>query len=260
MTEEINLLDISDELLIINKTTIERLFQEEDMNVVVLYIFYYKTAKWQKHNPIKASDEYCRKCLHWGLQKVKNIKKRLKEMELISVEKRTNKKNQIDGWYIRINYYIDNNSSGSISSGSISPLVAKPTHKILNNNNINTNNNKNTNKEIYKEICKRVITKLNELNDTKYSPTSDGNIKFIKGRLQDGYTEEDLMLVVDKMSYLWNQPSEKDMRQYLRPSTLFRPTNFENYLNMPIKEQKITSKELATKMDFTDFIKKGMRK
>lgn len=150
--EEIELLDIADDLLVINKTTIDRLFQEEDTNVLVLYMFYYKTAKWQKHNPIKASDDYCKKCLKWGLKRVKNMKKRLKEMELITVEKRKNEKSQIDGWYVRVNYYVDNNkTSGSVSSGSSTPLVAKKTHNILLNNNINTNNNKNTKKEIYKE-------------------------------------------------------------------------------------------------------------
>lgn len=106
------------------------------------------------------------------------------------------------------------------------------------NNTSNINNTSNNKKEIYKEICERVITRLNELNNTKYSTTSEGNIKFIKGRLEDGYTEDDLLLVVDKMSYLWNQPNDKDMRQYLRPSTLFRPTNFDNYLNMPVNKKK----------------------
>lgn len=43
---EIELLDIADDLLVINKTTIERLFQEENTDVLVLYLFYYKTAKW----------------------------------------------------------------------------------------------------------------------------------------------------------------------------------------------------------------------
>lgn len=113
------------------------------------------------------------------------------------------------------------------------------------NNTSDINNTSINKKEIYKEICKRVITRLNELNNTKYSTTSDSNLKFIRGRLDDGYTEEDLLLVVDKMSYLWNQPSEKDMRQYLRPSTLFRPTNFENYLNMPVNKKK----------SFTDIMK-----
>ena len=81
--DEFKLLDIADDLLIINKATIERLFQEDNTDVLVLYMFYYKTAKWQKHNPIKASDEYCQKCLNWGLKRVKNIKKKLKDMELI---------------------------------------------------------------------------------------------------------------------------------------------------------------------------------
>ena len=46
--EEIQLLDIADDLLIINKVTIERLFQEDNQNPLILYLFYYKTAKWQK--------------------------------------------------------------------------------------------------------------------------------------------------------------------------------------------------------------------
>lgn len=256
--KEVELIDIADDLLIVNKTTIDRLFSLEKQNELVLYLFYYKTAKWQKHNPIRANDEYCKKCLHWGTDKLKETKKRLKEMNLIETIRRIDDKGVVVGWYVKVNYLIDNSTIPKTTIPTRPQVVGQETNTI-NNNIINTNNNKNT-KEIYKEICKRVITKLNELNDTKYSPTSDGNIKFIKGRLQEGYTEEDLMLVVEKMSYLWNQPSEKDMRQYLRPSTLFRPTNFENYLNMPIKEQKITSKELATKMDFTDFIAKGMRK
>ena len=122
-----------------------------------------------------------------------------------------------------------------------------------NNTSINNTSNK---KEIYKEreICKRVIDRLNELNNTRYSATSDNTRKFIKGRLNDGYTEEDLLLVVEKMSYLWHQPNEKDMTPYLRPSTLFRPTNFENYLNMPVKVKKTTKN---VKLDLDILNRKG---
>lgn len=103
-------------------------------------------------------------------------------------------------------------------------------------------------------ICINIISKLNELNSTNYSTKSKSNIKFIKGRLDDGYTEEDLLLVVEKMSYLWNQPENEKMKQYLRPSTLFRPTNFENYLNMPV-DIKRTTKNIH--VDLEDFINKG---
>lgn len=143
--EEIELLDVADDLLVVNKATIERLFQEENTDVLVLYIFYYKTAKWQKNNPIKANDEYCRKCLHWGLDKLKAIKKRLKDMELIKVEKRFNDKHQLSGWYVRVNYYINKAdvSSGVISTSRLSPLVEEQEINTSNNN-INTINNKNT--------------------------------------------------------------------------------------------------------------------
>ena len=127
--------------------------------------------------------------------------------------------------------------------------------KYLKENNTSINNTSNK-KEIYKEreICKRVIDRLNELNNTRYSATSDNTLKFIKGRLNDGYTEEDLLLVVEKMSYLWHQPNEKDMTPYLRPSTLFRPTNFENYLNMPVKVKKTTKN---VKLDLDILNRKG---
>lgn len=186
--DEIELLDIADDLLVINKTTIERLFQEENTDVLVLYLFYYKTAKWQKHNPIKANDEYSRRCLHWGLDKLKKVKKRLKEIELISIEKRTNEKSQIVGWYVRVNYIVDkvDISSGVISTSRLSPLVAKPDHKILLNNNINTINNKDTRRftpptlEDIKDYCLNV--RHNSVDYQKfYDYYTAGNWKDSKG-------------------------------------------------------------------------------
>lgn len=116
-------------------------------------------------------------------------------------------------------------------------------NKILNNKILN-------NKNIYS----RVVDRMNELNGTKYSSTSKHTIELINGRLNEGYSEEDLLLVVEKMSYLWNQPENEKMKQYLRPSTLFRPTNFENYLNMPV-DIKRTTKNIH--VDLEDFINKG---
>lgn len=139
--EEIELIDIADDLLIVNKTTIDRLFLEKNQNALVLYLFYYKTAKWQKHNPIKASDDYCKKCLHWGTDKLKETKQRLKEMDLIAIEKRFDKKHKLEGWYVRINYLI---------SDSTIPKTTIPIKPLVDSQEINTNNNKyiNTNKNI----------------------------------------------------------------------------------------------------------------
>ena len=148
--EDIELLDIADDLLVINKATIERLFQEETQNPLILYLFYYKTAKWQKNNPIKASDDYCKKCLHWGIDKLQAAKKVLKEMNLIDSIKRTNSKGLITGWYIKVNYLVDDSTIPETTIPTRPQLVSQETNTI-NNNNINTNNNKDTKKEIYKE-------------------------------------------------------------------------------------------------------------
>ena len=148
--EDIELLDIADDLLVINKATIERLFQEETQNPLILYLFYYKTAKWQKNNPIKASDDYCKKCLHWGIDKLQAAKKVLKEMNLIDSIKRTNSKGLITGWYIKVNYLVDDSTIPETTIPTRPQLVSQET-KTINNNNINTNNNKDTKKEIYKE-------------------------------------------------------------------------------------------------------------
>lgn len=142
--EDLELLDISDDLLIINKITIEKLFEEENQNPLILYLFYYKTAKWQKHNPIKASDEYCKKCLHWGIDKLQSAKQKLKEMDLIESVRRTDEKGRVVGWYIKINYLIDKTTIPETTIPTKPQLVKQETNTI-NNKYINTNNNKNTN-------------------------------------------------------------------------------------------------------------------
>ena len=80
MEQYINLNDISNELLIIPKATIDTLMKLENCSECIsLYIFYYKTAKWQKTNQIKANDEYVKKSLKWGIDKIRKTKKTLKE-------------------------------------------------------------------------------------------------------------------------------------------------------------------------------------
>lgn len=141
--EELELLDISDDLLILNKITIEKLFEEVNQNPLILYLFYYKTAKWQKHNPIKASDDYCKKCLHWGIDKLQKAKQRLKELDLVENIRRVDETGKVVGWYVKINYLIDETTIPETTI-PISPQVVKQETNTINNKYINTNNNINT--------------------------------------------------------------------------------------------------------------------
>lgn len=181
--DEIELLDIADDLLVINKNTIERLFNDTTHNSLVLYVFYYKTAKWQKHNPIKANDEYCKKCLHWGADKLKTAKKKLKDMELIDIVRRTNEKGIVEGWYVKVNYY---NSTTPKTTTPITPQLVQQETNTINNNILNTNNNINTKKKYgtYKRI---------KLTDKEYEKlVKDYGRDFIKNQIEllDEYVEK----------------------------------------------------------------------
>lgn len=105
------------------------------------------------------------------------------------------------------------------------------------NDNDNDNDNEVSLYDTINESYKKIINRLNELTGANYKYTTKSTQSLINGRLRDGYTEQDLIMVVEKMCYLWSKPKkgEKDMREYLRPSTLFAPTNFENYYNKPVK-------------------------
>lgn len=115
-----------------------------------------------------------------------------------------------------------------------------------------TNTISNTNINNKQEIYKRVIQRLNDLTGSSFKYTTKNTIELINGRLNDGYTEKDLIMVIEKMCYLWGKPKkrEKDMREYLQPSTLFRQTNFENYYNKPCNKE-LTTNDIA--IDISDF-------
>ena len=107
MNNEIELMDIADDLLILNKTTIDTLMELDNCaDCIALYVFYYKTAKWQKTNQVKASDEYVKKCLKWGRDKIAKTKSTLKENGLIEIVQ-TRKDNKISGWYIKVSYIVN---------------------------------------------------------------------------------------------------------------------------------------------------------
>lgn len=78
------------------------------------------------------------------------------------------------------------------------------------------------------QAVETVISHLNTLAHTRYRPTKADTIKLITARLKEGYSVDDLKLVV---SYKCDEWMGTDMQKYLRPETLFRPSKFEGYLN-----------------------------
>lgn len=111
---DIELNDIADDLLILNKITVDRLFQLENCaDCIALYVFYYKTAKWQKTNTVKANDQYVKKSLKWGISKIQKTKQTLKEHGLIDIVQRR-KDGKIEGWFIKVSYLMNERKADEI--------------------------------------------------------------------------------------------------------------------------------------------------
>lgn len=107
---DVDLNDIADELLIVDKRTIDHLFELENCaDCVSLYMFFYKTAKWQGTRSIKANDVYIRKCLGWGAKRVTTAKKALEDAELIRKVARR-KDGKITGHFIEVEYLLNHNT------------------------------------------------------------------------------------------------------------------------------------------------------
>lgn len=97
---------------------------------------------------------------------------------------------------------------------------------INNTNDININNTININ---YNVEIEEIINYLNKKIGTQFKSTTSNTIKLISARLKENYTIDDFKKVIDTKYSQWYD--DKKMKNFLRPSTLFNSTNFENYLN-----------------------------
>lgn len=278
--EELKLKDLADDLLILNKITVDRLFQlDNSADCIALYVFYYKTAKWQKTKVVKANDLYVKKSLKWGIDKIRRTKAILKEHGLIDIVQKR-KDGKIDGWYIEISYLVterkledvkikvqeqeattpesnntrnqqvENSTSGIEEINALKEYIKclKKEIEMLKNNNISALQENTV--EVSNIPYNEIIDFLNEAVGTNYKSTSKRTRELIKARFNEGYTLEDFKVVITNKCYDWLQNNE--MRKFLRPETLFS-NKFESYLNQTRQERKLTTKDIEDKIDFSDF-------
>lgn len=131
--------------------------------------------------------------------------------------------------------------------------------KHMENENIYINNTKKENRDIrgmgeeekeekdtddtslLAEISGKVISHLNEKTGSKYRTNTKSTLKHINARLNEGYSLDDFIVVIDKK---YNEWQGTEFEKYLCPETLFG-TKFEKYLNQ--KEIKPKKKESVPK-------------
>jgi len=77
-------------------------------------------------------------------------------------------------------------------------------------------------------IIEKTIRRLNELAGTTYRHDTKATVGLIGARLAEGFTEEDLAMVLEHKWHEWG--NNKKMAGYFRPETLFAAKHFEGYL------------------------------
>ena len=110
------------------------------------------------------------------------------------------------------------------------------------NSNINSNSNTNTNTNTKRkresgkpdsEVAnlEEPIKYLNQKTGRNYDPKNESNKNLVKARYNEGRNLNDFKKIIDKKCKEWL--TDEKMMKFLRPSTLFSRTNFENYINEP---------------------------
>lgn len=77
------------------------------------------------------------------------------------------------------------------------------------------------------EAITSVIERINEITGQKLQVSAKVHREFISGRLNEGFSLDDLMAIVEVKSAEWMGTRQQ---VYLVPKTLFRPSNFDRYL------------------------------
>ena len=72
-----------------------------------------------------------------------------------------------------------------------------------------------------------VIDYMNSVGGAKFRANTGNTAKMVIARYKEGYTIEDFKRVIDSRFKAWNGT---EMMQHFCPQTLFRPNNFEKYL------------------------------
>ncbi|MEW4151215.1 conserved phage C-terminal domain-containing protein [Bacillus thuringiensis] len=84
-----------------------------------------------------------------------------------------------------------------------------------------------------------ILDYLNEKADKNFNPKAESHKKLIRARWNEGYTVENFKTVINNKVSQWLGKFDKEgkpLEQYLRPSTLFSLSHFDNYLNETVSK------------------------
>ena len=143
------------------------------------------------------------------------------------------------------NYQGDDYKGGKGTGKEVAKDWQRGGKEVATNKN-NKKDKKDKKNNIYSPAVAEIVDHLNMRTGSQYKHTSKKTQDLIRARMNEGFTAEDFITVIDKKCVEW---MNTEWQQYLRPETLFS-TKFEGYLNAPVKPQSTGNK-------FADLIASG---
>jgi uncharacterized phage protein (TIGR02220 family) len=185
----------------------------------------------------KTYDEWQSEFKFWSYDTVKRTIGKLEKIGFIITTSAYNKmKMDKTKWY-RVNYSkLGHYTTEQIALSKSAICTDGAVHNALTDEGImhsaipkDFKNTKKSNVEQELNVALEIINYLNENAKKSFKTNSSATKKLIGGRIREGYSLDDFKRVIDVKVLQWL--SNPNMNAYLRPSTLFNATNFENYLN-----------------------------
>lgn len=100
--------------MVVTVKTVNTLLSEDNgLDALGLYFFYYKTAKKQQTNQVRATEAFCRKGLNIGVKRFRAAQTILKKYNLVELLKSGSH------WYIKINYVKTNSVKNDLVESEV---------------------------------------------------------------------------------------------------------------------------------------------
>ena len=175
----------------------------------------------------------------------------LKEKNYISIEIERNDKKEIISRKI---YPISTpiaQKNNRYSKNEQDPIAQKSKENITSINNINSEVDKESKRDRFD--YDKFISWFNEITGRNFSSKALFK-KYINARLNEGFTKEDIAKVVTFKASKWK---DTEMKEYLRPNTLFALSHFDNYLQeakegLPEPQKKKSNTSSARRPERTE--------
>lgn len=175
----------------------------------------------------------------------------LKEKNYISIEIERNDKKEIISRKI---YPISTpiaQKNNRYSKNEQDPIAQKSKENITSINNINSEVDKESKRDRFD--YDKFISWFNEITGRSFSSKALFK-KYINARLNEGFTKEDIAKVVTFKAGKWK---DTEMKEYLRPNTLFALSHFDNYLQeakegLPEPQKKKSNTSSARRPERTE--------